>query len=133
MSHLLVSNEDPVDLDGYIDGSNALQIKHDSDNLVDYDQEIWCEHDSSSSITVRIHDFVVGATTWQVSAEHNRTSWTRESDHVWFTFTQEPSSAHVVEVGASAPGHSPKQRTLLVKPQPTQPSLLLQPPAEQTL
>lgn len=132
MSYLLVSNEDPVDLDGYIDGSGQLQIKHDNDNLVDYDQEIWCEHDTNTSITVRIYDFLVGTTTWQVSAEHGRTSWTRESDHVWFTFTEEPSSPHQVEITATD-GSATKQRTILNKPQPHPPISLLHPSGEQTL
>jgi hypothetical protein len=68
MMHLLVSNEDPVNLDGYIDNAGQLQIRHDNDNLVDYGQEIWCEHDTNTSITVKIYDFTVGSVTWQVSA-----------------------------------------------------------------
>lgn len=131
MSYLLVSNEDPVDLEGYIDGAGSLQIKHDSDNLVDYDQEMWCQHDTHSSITVKIFDFVVGSTTWVVSAEHDRTAWTRESDHVWFEFTEEPSSPIDVEVTATA--GTTKQRTIKVKPQPDGQNLLVQPPAEQFL
>jgi hypothetical protein len=117
MSHLLVSNEDPVDLDGYIDSAGQLQIKHDNDNLVDYGQEIWCEHDTNTSITVKIHDFTVGSVTWQVSADHDRTSWTRESDHVWFTFTEEPSSPFQVEITATD-GAGSKKRTILTKPEP---------------
>lgn len=132
MSYLLVSNEDPVALDGYLDGSNNLQFEHDNDELDDYGQEIWCSHDTASSITVEIHDFVVGATTWTVSAEHDRTAWSRASDHVWFTFTEEPSSPIEVQILATD-GTSSKQRTIYVKPQPQPPSMLLQSSAEQHL
>lgn len=117
MSYLLVSNEDPVDLEGYIDQYGDLQIKHGSDNLVDYDQEIWCEHNTHSSITVRIYDFLVGSTTWQISAEHDRTEWTRETDHVWFTFTEEPGSPWEVEIVATD-GAQAKPRVILTKPKP---------------
>ena len=133
MSYLLVSNENPVDLDGYIDNSSNLQIKHDSDNLVDHDQEIWCSHDTNYSITVKIYDFVHSNISWTVYAEHDSTSWRRASDHVWFTFTEEPSLPFDVEVQATASGQSNKYRTIKIKPQPQQPPLLLQPPAEQVL
>ena len=132
MSYLLVSNEDPVVLDGYLDSSSNLQLKHDSDELDDYDQEIWCSHDTATAITVEIHDFVVGATTWTVSAEHDRSSWTRESDHVWFTFTEEPSWPLEVQVSATD-GAGNKQRTIYIKPQPQPPNLLQQSSAEQLL
>lgn len=132
MSYLLVSNEDPVDLDGYIDSTSNLQLKHDSDNLVDYDQEMWCSHATATSITVRIYDFVHSSITWTVRAEHNSTEWTRESDHVWFTFTEEPSSPIELELSATD-GQSSKPQTVLIKPQPQPQGLLLQPSAEQML
>jgi hypothetical protein len=128
MSYLLVSNEDPVRLDGYIDGAGNLQIKHDTDNLVDYDQEIWCDHDSHTSIVVKIYDFVDSSTTWVISAEHDTTAWTRESDHVWFEFDEEPSLPFDVEITATA-GTATKPRTIKVKPQPDPPALLMQPQA----
>ena len=121
MSHLVVSNEDPVRLDGYIDGAGTLQIKHDTDNLVDYDQEIWCSHDTNTTITVKIYDFVVGATTWVITAEHDSTSWSRSTDHAYFTFDEEPSVPYDVEVTATA--GTTKQRTIKTKPQPADPGL----------
>ena len=123
MSHLLVNDEDPVPLNGHIDSTGSLQIEHDSDSLGDYDQELWCAHSTASSITVEIHDFVDGSTTWTVSAEHGRTAWTRESGYVWFTFTEEPTSPIEVEVRASN-GADEKPRTIKIKPQPQQPTLL---------
>jgi hypothetical protein len=131
MSYLLVSNEDPVRLDGYIDVAGNLQIRHDTDYLVDYDQEMWCSHDSHESIVVKIYDFTVGSTTWVMSAEHDSTSWNRSSDHCWFEFTEEPSEPISVVVTATA--GTAKQRPIKIKPQPDQQNLFAQPPAEQTL
>jgi hypothetical protein len=131
MSYLLVSNEDPVDLDGYIDGAGNLQIKHDSDNLVNYDQEIWCSHDTETAITVRIYDFSHGGSTWVVNAEHERTSWTRSGNHVYFEFTEEPSSP--IEVLVTATAGTSKQRTIKINPQPQPSNLLLAFESELTL
>ena len=124
--YLLVNNENPVSLDGYIDSTASLQLEHGSDSLDDYDQELWCAHATATSITVEIHDFVDGSTTWTVSAEHDQTAWTRESGYVWFTFTEEPSSPIEVDVRASD-GINSKPRTILLKPQPQPQNLLLQP------
>lgn len=126
MSYLLVNNEDPVELEGYIDGADNLQIKHANGNLVDYDQEIWCAHATETSIKVVIYDFVDDSITWTVSAEHDLTAWTRETDHVWFTFTEEPSSPIEVEITATN-GSNSKPRSIFIKPQPQLPNLLLQP------
>jgi hypothetical protein len=119
MSYLVVSNEDPVRLDGYIDSAGALQISHDTDNLVNYDQEIWCSHDTNTSITIKIYDFVVGETTWVMSARHDETSWSRASDHVYATFDEEPSTPYEVDITATA--GTAKQRVIKIKPQPQLP------------
>jgi hypothetical protein len=118
MSYLLVSNEDPVRLDGYIDGAGSLQIKHGSDNLVNYDQEIWCSHDSHESIVIKIYDFTVDATTWVMGATHDMTAWSRATDHCYFEFTEEPSSPLEVTVFATA--GTTKEQTIKIKPQPHQ-------------
>ena len=121
MSYLLVTNEDPVNLEGHIDSAGSLQIKHETGNLIDYDQEVWCEHDTNTSITVKIYDFVVGSTTWVISAEHNSTSWSRGSDHVYFTFNSEPSAPYQVDISA-IDGSTSKPRSIFIKPQPQPPN-----------
>jgi hypothetical protein len=117
MSHLQISNEDPVDLECYFDSSSELQLRFGTDNLVDYDQEIWCEHDTNTSITVRIFDLVDGSTTWEVSAEHENTTWRRASDHAWCEFTSSESVPLEVEVTVGG-GSAPPKRPIKVKPQP---------------
>ena len=121
MSFLLVCNEDPVNLDGYLDGSGNFQVKHVTDNLVDYDQEIHMEHDTSTSITMKVFDFVDGSDTWEISGEHpgesGTISWSRGSDHCYYTFTEPASSPIDVDLTATS-GSSRKSLQIKSKPDP---------------
>jgi hypothetical protein len=93
-SSLVVTGEDPVALDGSIDSSNALQMKHGQDSLVDYNQTLHAKHadlrSSSETIQIKLVDFQHGGASWQVTASHDDGGtpvvWTRTSGHAYSDF-----------------------------------------------
>ncbi len=125
-SPLIVIGEDPVALDGSIDSSNNLQIKHGSDSLADYGQQLQAKHldlrNPSEQIRVKLVDFSHGGNTWQMNASHyagGTVNWTRSTDHAYCDFA---AMADYLEVEASSTSNaSPpvtKTRTYWIKTTP---------------
>jgi hypothetical protein len=110
--YLLVENEDPVRLDGYFDAAGALQIRHGSDYLVNYSDSILMEHDTHTTIQVRIYDFRAGGSTYQVNAKHGGTAspinWSRGTNYAYYTFTNPIPELEIdisAQSGTSGPLH----------------------------
>lgn len=126
-SPLVVTGEDPVALNGSIDGSNDLQIYHGSNSLSAHGQQLQAKHldlrNSSEQIRVKIIDFSHGGNTWQVSVSHydsGTVNWTRSTDHAYCDFA---AMADYLEVAVIATSNaSPpvnKTRTMWVRTMPT--------------
>lgn len=124
-SPLLVSEEDPVELDGSIDGTGQLQLLHDSDSLADYDQTLHAEHsdlnESTGFVRVKLLDFSSGGTTWECSATHvegtTTVGWSRGSGHASYDFGPMTSELDVTVTATSTSGT--KQRVFKLKTKPT--------------
>lgn len=122
MAILIVRNEDPVDLDGYLDGAGGMQFEHGSDQLPDYEQTIEAKHDTNSTIRVKLIDFAGDGSNWTVNASHDNgnVQWTRSGTYAYCDFPDPLTSALPVSVTATN-GASPPQtktRTIYVKPKP---------------
>jgi hypothetical protein len=122
---LIVIGEDPLSLDGSIDSSNNLQIKHGSDSLANYAQTLHAKHDDlrspSGTIVIKLVDFSHGGHTWQMNAEHNgNVDWSRSTDHAYYEFGP-MTDALEVSVSATSNASPPvtKTRTIWVKTLPT--------------
>jgi hypothetical protein len=123
---LLVIGEDPLSLDGFIDSSNDLQVKHGSDSLADYDQTLHAKHvdlrSPSGTIRIKLVDFSHGGATWQMNASHDSGSvnWTRSTDHAYYDFGP-MTDALEVSVSATSNAQPPqtKNLTIWVKTMPT--------------
>jgi hypothetical protein len=126
MANLLVIGEDPLSLDGSIDTSNDLQLKHGSDSLANYNQTLHAKHDDlrspSGTIRIKLVDFSHGGATWQMNASHNSGSvnWTRSSDHAYYDFGP-MTDALEVSVTATSNASPPenKIRAVWIKTMPT--------------
>lgn len=121
MAILIVRNEDPVDLEGYLDGS-GMQFEHGADQLPNFEQTIEAKHDTNSSIRVKLVDFSDGGSNWTVNASHDNgnVQWSRSGTYAYCDFPDPLSSALTVSVTATN-GASPPQtktRTIFVKPKP---------------
>jgi hypothetical protein len=116
--YLLVQNEDPVELDGYIDATGSLQVAHDTDSLADYDQTLHAEHDTHTTITIRIYDFSTGGTTWQIDASHGGPTgpvdWSRGTNYAYYTFGTTNGELEV-DIEATAQGEIPKTQKIFIK------------------
>lgn len=121
-THLTVSEEDPVNLDGSIDSAGALQILHGSDSLVDYMQTLLAVHedleDPSEVIRIKLRDFSYGGATWQLTATHvgggGTVNWSRAGDHCYHDFG-EMTSLLDVDVTATSNGSPPQTKTRTIK------------------
>ena len=126
MASLLVIGEDPLSLDGSIDSSNDLQMKHGSDSLANYSQTLHAKHDDlrspSGLIRIKLVDFSHGGASWQMNASHDSGSvnWTRSSDHAYCDFGP-MTDALEVAVSATSNAQPPvnKTRTIWIKSMPT--------------
>lgn len=120
-SYLLVSQEDPVVLDGSIDAAGELQLAHGTDSLADNSQEMHAEHtvleSPTATIEVRITDFG----TWTLNAEHpdglgGSTQWGRESTYAHADFGE---MGDLLEVDVTATsGTNTKTRKIWIKTLP---------------
>jgi hypothetical protein len=126
MAALLVIGEDPLSLDGSIDSSNDLQLKHGSDSLADYSQTLHAKHADlrsppNGTIRIKLMDFTHGGFTWQMNASHNSgsVSWTRSTDHAYCDFGA-MSSELQVDTSATSNDSPPvtKTRTVWIKTMP---------------
>jgi hypothetical protein len=125
---LLISEEDPIDFTGTLDATEALQLLHGSDNLVNYDQTVHAEHsdlnEPTGIVRVRIFDFTIGTTSWTMTVVHNpgtgTITWSRGTDHAYYDFGPMTAEQNV-DVTASNGGSPPvtKQRTIKLKLSPT--------------
>ena len=123
---LVVNGEDPLSLDGSIDSSSNLQMKHGSDSLASYDQTLHAKHSDlrspSGTIVIKLVDFSHGGATWQVNASHNSggVTWSRSTDHAYCEFGP-MTDALEVSVSATNNASPPvtKTRTIWVKTLPT--------------
>jgi hypothetical protein len=96
MNILEVSNENPVVLNGYIDAAGLLQFRHHSGSLADHSQTLHAMHETSTTITVELHDF----DGWQIAAQHDRIPWQRGAACALYTFAADMTDP--VEVRATA-------------------------------
>jgi hypothetical protein len=124
---LYVSEEDPVVLNGSIDGAGALQMIHGSDSLADYDQRLYAEHsdlnEPTGVIRFKLVDFSSGGYSWTISAAHDpgtgTVTWSRGTDHAYYDFG--PLSAELpVNITATSNASPPQttQRTINIKTSP---------------
>ncbi|KIG12553.1 hypothetical protein DB30_01263 [Enhygromyxa salina] len=124
---LFVTGEDPLNLDGTLDTSPALQLLHGSDSLASYDQALHAEHedldDPSGVIRVKLKDFASGGDNWEITAAHTNAAgtitWTRGTDHAYYDFGP-MTSEQEVDVTATSDASPPatKQRTIRIKASP---------------
>ena len=120
MTILLVRNEDPVDLAGFLDGAGGMQFEHANDVLADYEQTIEAQHDTSSTIRVKLMDFSGGGSNWTVNASHQdggTVSWSRAGTYAYCDFPDPETTPFTVSVVATN-GSQQKTRILYVKPKP---------------
>jgi hypothetical protein len=120
MTILVVQNEHPVDLEGFLDGAGAMQFEHDDDALPDYEQTIEAQHSTSGTIRVKLMDFSGGGSSWTVTASHEdggTISWSRAGTYAYCDFTEEESTPLTVNVVASN-GSTQKSRQIFLKPKP---------------
>lgn len=128
MPALLVSEEDPIELNGTLDGSGDLQLLHDSDSLADYDQALHGEHtdleNPSGVVQIRIYDFTESSTSWTIAAEHDPGSgtvnWSRGSNYAYYDFGP-MTSEQIVDVTASDGSSPPTTKTRRVRLKVTPP------------
>ena len=119
---LYVSEEDPVELDGTIDASGALQMLHGSDSLADYDQRMHAEHSDLNQptgvIRIKLKDFSSGGDNWEISAEHmdgtTTVTWSRGSDHAYYDFGPMTSELPI-DITATSDASSPETRERPIK------------------
>lgn len=121
MSILIVDNQDPVELEGYLDGSGGMQFEHGSDLLPDYEQTIEAR-DDDGLIRVKLLDFSGGGSSWTVNASHDggNVNWTRSGTYAYCDFRNNETAPLTVSVVASNGASPPatKTRTIYVKPRP---------------
>lgn len=127
-THLLVSNEDPVNLDGSLDAAGELQLVHGTDSLADYCQVLWAEHadlaTAGETIQIRLVDFTSGGSTWELSASHldasqNPVTWSQSSTYAHYDFEAMDEELEV-DVTATSDGSPPvtKTRKIRIKTKP---------------
>jgi hypothetical protein len=128
MPALVVIGEDPVNLDGSIDSSSNLQIKHGSDSLAGYDQTLHAKHKNLRSpggtIRIKLVDFSHGGATWQMNASHtsggSTVYWSRDSGHAYYDFGSMSSDLQVnTSATSNATPPVTKNLTIWVKTMPT--------------
>lgn len=126
-SPLSITGYNPVHLDGHIDSTNALQVKHSTNSLADYDQSLEAKHavlgSQSGTVTVELGDFTSGGHNWQVNASHvangSTVNWTRGNNLAYCSFG---AMADFLEVTVTATSNaSPpatKTRPVFIKTRP---------------
>ena len=124
---LVITGYDPVRLDPFVDSSNALQLKHESNSLADYGQSLEAMHDDLESpeetIRVKIPDFSYGGDGWTITASHevegNPVSWSRDDGLAYYAFGA-MTDALEVDVTATSDASPPvtKTRTIWIKTKP---------------
>ncbi len=126
-SPLIIIGQDPVHLDGHLDSANALQVKHSTNSLNDYGQNLEAQHidlrTSSETIRVRIGDFSGGGNDWQITASHvaagNTVPWTRDTNLAYCDFGPMTDALQVSVVATSnASSPATKTRTIWIKTKP---------------
>jgi len=125
--YLLVIGEDPLSLDGSIDGSSELQLKHGSSSLANYEQKLHTKHDylcspPDGTIRIKLVDFSHGGASWQMNASHDggNVEWSRVTGHAYCDFGA-MTDALEVSVSATSNASPPvtKTRTVWIKTMPT--------------
>jgi hypothetical protein len=126
-SPLIVTGNDPVHLDGHLDSSNALQVKHSTNSLANYDQALDAQNDDlrspSETIRVELGDFANGGANWQLTASHvvnqNTVNWTRNATLAYCDFGAMTDFLEVTVVATSnASPPATKTRTVYIKTRP---------------
>jgi hypothetical protein len=123
---LIVIGEDPLSLNGSIDSSSNLQMKHGSTSLASHDQTLHAKHSDlrtlGGTMVIKLVDFSHGGATWQVNASHNSggVNWSRSTDHAYCEFGPMTDELEVL-VSATSNASPPvnKTRTIWVKTLPT--------------
>lgn len=117
-NQLVVTGQKPVNLDGFIDSSSDLQVKHGTDHLDDHCQSLDAEHedlkDPNETIRVKVADFTSGGDDWEISVSHqvsgNTTTWSRSTDHAYRDFSA-MTDALEVDVVATSNGSPSASKT----------------------
>jgi len=124
---LVVTGNDPVHLDGHLDSSSALQVKHSTNSLASYDQSLDAQHDDLRSLgeTIRVElgDFTSGGNNWQINANHvaggNSVYWTRDTNLAYYDFAAMTDFLEVtVNATSNASPPATKTRTVYIKTRP---------------
>jgi hypothetical protein len=123
MTILIVQNQDPVNLEGFLDGTGGMQFEHGTDPLPNYEQTVEAQHDTSSVIRVKLLDFSAAGSSWTINASHvdgGTVQWSRAGTYAYFDFREEETAPLTVSVVATNTASPPQQktRTLFVKPKP---------------
>ena len=109
---LAVSGMATVDLTSNFDSAGSLQLAHSTNSLVDYDDSVIAEYGTAGNVTFRIMD----PAGWTVVATHERTTWSRGTDHAFHQFV--PTTDFIeVEVTATS-GSNSKSKLINVKTRP---------------
>lgn len=122
MGILIVQNEDPVDLEGFLDGVGSMQFEHDDDPLPDFEQTVEAQHTTSSVIRVKLIDFSGDGSAWTVNASHydgGTVQWSRAGTYAYCDFREEETTPLTVSVVATNTSNQQKTRIIYVKPKPT--------------
>lgn len=126
-SPLSISGSNPVQLDGHLDSSNELQVRHALDSLANYGQSLDAQHavlsSSSGTVTVEIGDFTNAGTSWQITASHvaggSTISWTRSGSLAYCSFGAMTDFLEVAVVATSnASPPVTKTRPVFIKTRP---------------
>lgn len=123
MTILIVQNEHPVDLEGFLDGTGGMQFEHDDDELPNYEQTVEAQHATSSIIRVKLLDFSGSGSSWTVNASHDdggTVQWSRAGTYAYCDFSEEERAPLAVSVIATDGSNPPQQKTqtVYVKPKP---------------
>ncbi|MCX4243943.1 hypothetical protein [Paraliomyxa miuraensis] len=126
-SPLIVIAQDPVHLQGFLDGASDLQVKHGTNSLYDYGHSLEARHadlsQPSETIRVDLADFASGGYDWQITASHvvagNTIAWSRDTSEAYCEFGA-MTDALEVEVRATSNASPPttETRTIWIKTRP---------------
>lgn len=116
---LIVTGVNPVVLDGSIDSSNNLQMKHGSDSLADYDQTLHAKHavlnpPPTGTVLFKLVDFSHGGANWTISVSHSSGEstvyWSRDDVYAYADFGT-MTDALEVDVAATSNASPPQTKT----------------------
>lgn len=124
---LIVTGVNPVSLDGSIDSSNNLQMKHGSNSLADHSQTLHAKHavldpPPTGTILFKLVDFAHGGANWTVNASHangeSTVHWSRDDVFAYADFGT-MTDALEVDVAATSDASPPQTKAVKIWLKPT--------------